>query len=93
MLIADFFFVCAALAWLVAGVGAKTLLSNSVSCFTDCYYSVDCMQTYYRAIMQISLPWCLLPLLHCLESGFEAGPSPAVRTVCQWTYSTVCRRS
>ena len=30
VLIADFFFVCAALAWLVAGVGAKTLLSNSV---------------------------------------------------------------
>ena len=30
VLIADFFFVCAALAWLVAGVGAKTLLSSSV---------------------------------------------------------------
>ena len=30
VLIADFFFICAALAWLVAGVGAKTLFSNSV---------------------------------------------------------------
>jgi hypothetical protein len=30
VLIADFFFVCAALAWLVAGVGAKTSLDNSV---------------------------------------------------------------
>ena len=31
VLIADFFFVCAALAWLVAGAGAKTVLNNSVS--------------------------------------------------------------
>ncbi|CAK0785860.1 hypothetical protein CVIRNUC_009072 [Coccomyxa viridis] len=30
VLIADFFFVCAALAWLVAGAGAKTVLNNSV---------------------------------------------------------------
>ena len=30
VLIADFFFVCAALAWLVAGAGANTFLSNSV---------------------------------------------------------------
>ncbi|CAL5228310.1 g11416 [Coccomyxa viridis] len=29
VLIADFFFVCAALAWLVAGAGANTFLSNS----------------------------------------------------------------
>ena len=31
VLIADFFFVCAALAWLVAGAGAKTVLNNSVN--------------------------------------------------------------
>ena len=30
VLIADFFFVCAALAWLVAGVGANATLQNSV---------------------------------------------------------------
>ena len=30
MLIADFFFVCAALAWLVAGVGVNAALNNSV---------------------------------------------------------------
>ncbi|CAL8471352.1 g10894 [Coccomyxa elongata] len=29
VLIADFFFVCAALAWLVAGVGVKASLDNS----------------------------------------------------------------
>ncbi|KAK9917973.1 hypothetical protein WJX75_000178 [Coccomyxa subellipsoidea] len=36
VLIADFFFVCAALAWLVAGVGAKTSLDNSA--LLDAWY-------------------------------------------------------
>lgn len=36
VLIADFFFVCAALAWLLAGVGAKTALDSSVRTLSDC---------------------------------------------------------
>ncbi|EIE19697.1 hypothetical protein COCSUDRAFT_54585 [Coccomyxa subellipsoidea C-169] len=36
VLIVDFFFVCAALAWLVAGVGAQTSLQNSA--LLDAWY-------------------------------------------------------
>ena len=47
VLIADFFFVCAALAWLVAGAGAKTVLNNSVSIAHPCIAMQALNRIYY----------------------------------------------
>lgn len=42
VLIADFFFICVALAWLAAGVAEKSSLNSTVSTFASLYAWVCC---------------------------------------------------
>ena len=58
MLIADFFFVCLALAWLAAGVGEKGALHSSVSPNSSCLGVAATTISYVN-----SSPWQLAHVL------------------------------